>query len=61
MPPIRAVASVGLVEFGHAVEMLVDRLPHLPSQDLGQRPLRTSAIQGVPPLTALTQIPVHHP
>jgi hypothetical protein len=45
MPPIRAVTSVGLVEFGHAVEMLVDRLLHLPSQDLGQRPLRTSAIQ----------------
>lgn len=37
MVPIAAIGAVGPVERGHPIEMLIDRLRHLASQD-GQSP-----------------------
>jgi hypothetical protein len=37
MPPIGTIAAVGLVKRRHAIEMLVDGMPHLAAQNAGKR------------------------
>lgn len=52
MPSITAVAPVGLVEQGHPLEMVVDRLRHLALQDGGDR------LPAQPPVTLTPLQPV---
>jgi hypothetical protein len=55
MPPVRAVAPVGLIERSHPIEMLVDRLPHLPRKDRGHGATAETAV----PLAPLQSLRLH--
>jgi radical SAM superfamily enzyme len=48
MPSVRAVAPVGHVKRGHAIEVIVDRLVHLPGENSGDRLAAKTAVTFAP-------------
>jgi hypothetical protein len=48
MPPVRAVAPVGLIERRHPIQVLVDGLVHLAGKNDGNRPAAETAVALAP-------------